>query len=176
MDIGQVVLDRGRYRTLLAQFLGFYGPLEDRIAGAHDWGAEGIDFDNRRKAWRLEEDLRALGMTAAEIAALPRCAAAALPEARDAGTAFGCFYVLEGSTLGGRHISAMLDRGSADIPEEARTFFQGYGRETGPMWKAFCESLESFASRGDGDAIIQGGGDTFRSLQQWMQHPPPTQV
>ena len=166
VDIASRIRSRREYQRLLEQFLGFYAPMEDRMAACRDWAAEGIDFERRRKAPWLRKDLSAMGLRPDEIDALPVCED--LPSMPDGDTAAGCFYVIEGSTLGGRHISAML--ADSESPGTARRFFQGYGDHTGTKWKQTCATLEEMARKGQADRIISGAAETFRSLQRWMAH------
>ena len=165
VDIGRAAADPARYRELLARFLGFYRPLEAALAHAE---IPGLDPAARRKTPWLEADLRALGLDGSAVLALPDCPA--LPATDTPERALGCLYVLEGSTLGGRHISATLLRGSP-VPEGARRFFAGYGADTGARWREFLLALENFA-RAAGDAapgnIAAAGRETFARLQAWI--------
>ena len=164
------LVDLTQYRQLLGTFLGFYRPLEKGISAVANW----LDAAEERKTTWLEADLGALGLTASQIIALPDCSE--LPDVGTSARAMGCRYVLEGATLGGRHISAMMDRGGA-VPLEARRFFSGYGEKTGEHWRQFVAALERHAAgvrvaeRGE---IIQGASETFACLHHWyvrQYHP-----
>ncbi|MGV3532030.1 MAG: biliverdin-producing heme oxygenase [Chthoniobacteraceae bacterium] len=152
------------YTRLLERFYGFYQPLEDRLENLGDWVAEGIAFQARRKLPWLEADLLALQHTPESVAALPRCAS--LPRLESLANGFGCAYVLEGATLGGRHISSMLRETS--IPEEARHFFGSYGPAVGERWREFTASLEQFGGKGSQDEIVEAACGTFSALQHWL--------
>jgi heme oxygenase (biliverdin-IX-beta and delta-forming) len=54
--------------------------------------------------------------------------------------ALGMLYVLEGSTLGGRHILNSLAR--QGVNDAALHFLDPYGDQTGPRWRAFLDVLE----------------------------------
>lgn len=164
VQIARALQSEPSYRRLLEVFHGFYAPMEELLSEAHEWELQGIHFDPRRKAGWIKHDLQALGLGVDQINNLPNCED--LPVVHGDDLAFGSFYVLEGSTLGGRHISAMLQ--GSPISEHARRFFRGYGDETGAMWKQFCNSLEGFAERADHEKIIRGADATFRSLQRWI--------
>jgi len=149
------------YRRLLARFYGYYLPLEARLVAWSKAEARGLDYAERVKVSELECDLIALGDTAGTIARLPRCAA--LPALTTEAEALGCLYVVEGSTLGGQVITRRL------LAENGVAFFNGYGAETGPRWKAFGAWLEERASQLDqDDAIIEGANETFRTLGEWL--------
>lgn len=162
--IDQRVQSRPLYTQLIASFLGFYKPLEERLQALPGWSDAGIDFAARRKTPWLITDLAALGLSAAEIASLDCCEQ--LPRVDSLSCGFGCAYVLEGATLGGRHISQLL--AATDIPEEARTFFRSYGPAVGERWKEFISALEAFSSTGNQDEIVEGARETFACLQAWL--------
>lgn len=163
--ITERIRDVAAYRELLQKFLGFYAPLElrlERLTGWTDWGYDPIA---RRKTPWLSQDLTALGADPGDIVALPLCEDGPSPDNVAAG--FGCAYVLEGATLGGRQISAWLDQ--SDIPRQARRFFSSYGENVGQQWRAFCEALEHFGgSRPQHDAILRAASETFESLKRWL--------
>ena len=166
--IDRRLVDLAGYRQILEIFLGFYRPLEPGLLVL-----SGLDADERWKTPWLEADLRVLGLTAPQIAELPDCHD--LPRGGTPARAFGCLYVLEGATLGGRHISAMMAQSA--VPPGARRFFGGYGERTGERWREFVGVLEHHAV-GAGDAergdIIQGAGETFACLHHWYVRQCPT--
>src|SRR5688572_1762481 len=63
---------RDDHRRWTARFLGFVEPLEGRMA--EKLGAGHPFTSGRNKAGWLRDDLRALGVSDAEMAAVPRCA------------------------------------------------------------------------------------------------------
>jgi heme oxygenase len=164
VQIARALKDESTYRRLLEVFHGFYYPMEELLSDSHEWELQGLEFDQRRKADWIKQDLQTLGLGIDRINNLPTCED--LPAVNENDLAFGSFYVLEGSTLGGRHISAMLQ--DKPISEHARRFFRGYGEETGNMWKQFCNALEQYAEHADHEKIIRGADATFRSLQRWI--------
>lgn len=159
MDMQTACQDAERYRGVLAGFLGYYEPMEERLQKLPE-------LEGRSKIGWLKEDLKALGMTDAQIAELPRCDYGPAANTRD--EAMGCAYVLEGATLGGRQISAWLK--DSNVPENARRFFSSYGPEVGSKWKAFCAGLEKFQSEGGNTKAAVGGANaTFSTLGEWMK-------
>jgi len=157
--------DPAAYHRYVRATYGFYAALEPSLAAAP--GIEGAlpDLDARRKLHLLDRDLRALGDDGAAIGSLPRCGA--LPELDAPERAFGCAYVVEGATLGGRYILDRVRR-AGTAPEGARAFFGGYGAATGTMWRRFAGALEAFATRHDPDAIVRGARETFAALGAWL--------
>ena len=155
------------YRRLLERFYGFHQPFEVRIGALPGWETTSYDPRPRLKSPWLREDLEALGLSEEEVQQLPLCKQ--LPEIRTLAEGFGCAYVIEGSTLGGRHIARLLEGGAgAHLP---RRFFQSYGAETGPRWKEFCASLESFAAEHPDcePEIVRSAEETFTCFRDWVR-------
>ena len=86
----------------------------------------------------------------------------------------GCLYVIEGATLGGRELSRllspMLDALGLVAPE-GRRFFLAYGAAQGPMWRRFCDVLDTAAAtiapagRRDMEAAARS---TFLIMEDWL--------
>ena len=168
VDIERCLRDRERYAALLRTFLGFYRPLERALESIGGLEEAGYALAPRRKTPWLQADLEALGMSQADVAALPDCLT--LPRLDGPACAPGCLYVLEGSTLGGRHITSLM-RNSA-VPAGARRFFAGYGPETGARWKEFIAWLEAEAEAG-GAVIIAAAQETFADMERWLNERMP---
>lgn len=180
LDIPSVIHSVESYTRLLAGFYGFHRGVEEALEEAGCWPVGDYDLAARLKSPWLAEDLLTLGWSRGQIERLPICLPETLPqlqtEAGGAEAALGCAYVMEGSTLGGRHISAMIAKGSA-IPEGAFRFFQGYGADTGGKWTAFLNVLAAFdAAAGveDSDRAVQAARRTFQSFSLWMQRDLPS--
>ena len=85
--------------------------------------------------------------------------------------AFGACYVLEGSTLGGRMISRLVQRDGA--LSLGTGFLDPYGPETGPMWRSFLHVLEREAA---GDVAfaakaVSGAKKTFALAKTTLSKP-----
>jgi len=166
VQIEKRVQNFSQYRQLLESFYGYYRPLEARLNTINGWETWGIRLEERLKAPWLEHDLVSLGLSRTEVLALPECIE--LPQVDDLASAMGCAYVLEGSTLGGRHISKMLE--DQDIPSSARSFFRSYGSDVGRMWKEFCEALEHFGNIApDATKAATSARITFECLNRWLR-------
>jgi heme oxygenase (biliverdin-IX-beta and delta-forming) len=159
------VLTREVYREYLERALGFYAPIETAIREIPDWPVSLPDAWARDKVSLISADIHALG-------GLPTRAALCtdLPPLATVADAFGCMYVLEGSTLGAcviaRHLKQHLDVG----PTTAGAFVHSYGAELGPMWRAFGASLEGYVSRtGEDRAVLASAGATFAAFTRWLQ-------
>ncbi len=161
------------YAALLAGFFGFYASLEPALAEV-PWEAGGSAFayrDRLQKTGWLRADLLALGRTSDDIAKLPRCASLPRLE-RSLSRGFGCVYVLEGATLGGRQILRLLAEGDR-IPADAQNFFRSYGSPSvvGERWQEFTGTLEDFAAQpaARDEEIVEAANETFASLHAWLQ-------
>lgn len=153
------------YRALLERFIGFVMPIEVELA-RFAW-PDDLAFPARRKADLLGRDLLLLGHTPASLLHLTRFAA--VPALPTLAAAFGCLYVLEGSTLGGRII---LRRVRASLGREAGSgvaYFEGYGSRTGAMWSSFLATLaREVTERRAIDEAVQGAATTFEALGRWL--------
>lgn len=149
-------------RRVLERFYGFHLVWEAAMSrtAAAAFAAE------RSRLPLLIADLTSLGAGQDDLAALPRCeAAAALPAAR-AGE-IGSLYVLEGSTLGGQLISRAL-KNAPWVPPAGLTYFNPYGPRTGEQWRAFMAWADEQAAGEDTGAVIAAANDTFALLQAWL--------
>jgi heme oxygenase len=153
------------YRRRLAQFYGFYKPVEARILDGRGALAAALAVQERRKTPLLEADLKALGQA---TACLPLCTK--LPPLVSAAECFGCLYVLEGATLGGVIISRHVGRKLAISPASGGKFFDGYGEHTGAMWQQFRTAITTFSSGSDEqDKVVASARATFEALQHWCE-------
>ena len=174
VDIVATLDSPEKYARLLAGFYGFHRAVEERLEAVAGLGGGLYDPAARRKSPWLAEDLRALGWSGERLTALPFPRPDAVPEIPDAAAAMGCAYVMEGSTLGGRHISGLLEKSGA-IPVEARRFFQSYGEATREKWAEFLHALAVFEASADvvnQDRAVHAARETFRLLGVWLKAPP----
>lgn len=120
------------YRGMLKGYLEFFQPWEKAMLQTFPAAvAELGEFRFCKSDWLLE-DLAAL-----EGSPLPH--ATELPIPLDRAGLAGCLYVIEGSTLGGMHLSRM----GHGLPGDAGRFFEGYGQQTLPAWHSFVDWLEA---------------------------------
>ena len=151
--------DPERRRALVAGFYGFHADAEHSLA---PWleAIEGLDFAARRRLPRIGADLLALGGKPAPSRERPTVSSL--------GYALGLFYVLEGSSLGGRVIHKQLS--DTDVDQRGLSFFDPYGDQTGAQWRTFIEVLgrEHAAGRADAEEIVAGAMDGFRLARMWL--------
>jgi heme oxygenase (biliverdin-IX-beta and delta-forming) len=147
------------YIHLLSCMYAFYAPLE---AGFETLVAPVLpDYAERRKADRLLQDIQTLGGVA------PQQLATTLPVMQQWEEALGCFYVLEGSILGGAVIKKIIQGQCDAIPAEAFAFFSGYGQQNGSMWKQFLAQFnELVTTEQQKAAAVQAANDCFTQFEK----------
>ncbi|MBC7388216.1 MAG: biliverdin-producing heme oxygenase [Opitutaceae bacterium] len=152
------------YITILKKFYTFFSQLEKQLEHT---GIEHVlvDYIDRRKAALLIGDLKFLGqkiqMTNANV----------VPKISSLSESFGALYVMEGSTLGGKFISAVLQEKLNIGPESGGSFFYGYGMDTSTKWKIFCESLTTYNQKfQEDDQIISTACATFLQFRTWLEN------
>jgi heme oxygenase (biliverdin-IX-beta and delta-forming) len=168
VDVLNQMFSPESYKILLAKFYRFYSAIESEL-GKLDLKQYGYDITDRLKTPKLEKDLENLGLMdeAKNFSVWDD-----LPELDSADKAFGTLYVLEGATLGGQIINRHLKQHLDLTPENGGLFFNGYGDQTGPKWKEFCQLATEFAAAANSDEmIVQSAKDTFESFKNCFLEP-----
>lgn len=144
------LLDPKQRVRLIRRYAALHIPAEAALR-PHLAGLPGLDFEARCRAPLLQP----YAGTLAPVFPAPHTAAEAL----------GMFYVLEGSTLGGRMILRELE--SQGVADEALAFLDPYGSETGARWRDFLATL--IGNIGDNEGLIlqacRGGMMAFRHAE-----------
>lgn len=126
--------DPARRPATIGRYTALYSSAQATLAAVLE-GVEGLDFLQRSRLWQSFR---------------PRCPAAetssVLPEPADRCEALGSFYVVEGSTLGGRLILRELRTRGVSDPE--LSFLDPYGSASGRMWRSLLAILEREGARG----------------------------
>ena len=149
-----------------------YRPLERSLCnflagqklgkGLVDW------MDRRRRTPLLIMELQALDQA---IGDLTECTL--LPSTSSLANAWGCIYVLEGSTLGGQTLTRHLRIACPELSQSEPSFLNPYGSQTGPMWREFCDDLvqyhqQTLAPDDEAKAIILAAKQTFQCYGDWL--------
>jgi heme oxygenase len=115
-----------------------------------------VPLDPPARTEALRADLSALGAEPAAPARLP------VPTSRAA--AYGCAYVLEGSTLGGMVLARAVE---ASLHEQAPTrYLRLRGERTAGSWRSFLEQLHEFdrgASAAERTEAVAAARATFEA-------------
>jgi heme oxygenase len=155
------------YQQLLQKFYGFYAVVEPPLWAHPHWQEQNISIQNRSKLGLLHTDLKYLGLSDNQVAALPRCGCISPPHSFP--QVLGSAYVLEGATLGGQIITRHLNQELGIQPECGGAFFHSYGANVGPMWREFVEVLNTYpANEEEQVALVTSACDTFSSLEVWL--------
>jgi heme oxygenase len=170
IDFKARLATRLAYRAHLEKLWGFHAALEPRLGSGVFDGQLG-DYPARCKVPLLERDLLALGATPTSLALLPRCTL--VPACEDAAAAFGCAYVLEGATLGGRTLMPLVESRLGLTPEHGAAYLSSYGNSVGTMWRSFGEALERYCSGSAQRAsAATAAAATFVALEEWLCGAP----
>jgi heme oxygenase len=166
LDIKARFTEPSAYRAHLERMWGFCAALERRLDAA-TFGAALEDYPARRKLPLLTRDLVALGAEPEAVERLPCCEA--LPACEDTASAFGCAYVLEGATLGGRTLLPLVETRLGLNAAGGASFLASYGEDVQHMWRTFGSALEAWCDgperreRAAGAAVA-----TFDALERWL--------
>jgi heme oxygenase (biliverdin-IX-beta and delta-forming) len=166
LDVKSRFSQVGAYRSHLQQMWGFCAALEQSLTPQSFCGAL-PNYEMRRKLPLLTADLLALGVQMHSIQQLPRCAA--LPVPTDAAAAFGCAYVLEGATLGGRSLMPMVEARLGLSAERGAAFLASYRDNVTQMWRDFGTALDTWCSLPERQDSASGAAvKTFDALADWL--------
>lgn len=151
-----------QYVNLLKLFYGYFGGLESLINNAIDTHSL-PDSAERRKTKAIADDITGLGGT------VPiKATGNALPRITNHLEALGALYVIEGSTLGGKIISKMMQK-QLGLTDKGLSFFSSYGDSTEAMWNSFKEALDSQAKNPEQEAVvIAAANQTFLKFGEWF--------
>jgi heme oxygenase len=158
-------LDVDRYRRVLETLYGFYVPVEmdvTRLAAAEP----PLGFPLRARAGLIECDLLAIGLSPADLAALPLCRHR--PDLSCVEDLAGCLYVLEGACLGGQVLAPLLHRRLGLAKGSGAAFFAGDEERTIPRWTVIVAWLDGLPLTGASPAkIISAASATFDAFARW---------
>jgi heme oxygenase len=156
------ITDKQGYAKLISLFYGFFGGLELLINKQLDISFL-PDYPQRRKTTALADDLTNLD------ANLPALATGdALPTINNHMQALGALYVIEGSTLGGKIISKMMQQQLSLSDNTGLSFFNSYGEQTLAMWQVFKQAIDRPLNPVDEDMVIKAANDTFIKFGEWF--------
>lgn len=154
------------YRTYLEKMWGFCAALETQLRHEVFCGAL-ADYESRRKVPLLTQDLVAIGVNPSTVALLPHCDA--LPVCREPATAFGCAYVLEGATLGGRTLLPLVQSRLGFNAQSGARFLASYGEEVSLKWRSFGAALDAYCLDPERQTRAkQAAVATFDTLDAWL--------
>jgi heme oxygenase len=149
------------YAALLYCLYGYFAPLEERVTPFLETLVP--DHAHRRKAGKLLDDLHTLHYPP------PEHFSQELPAPANTVEALACFYVMEGSTLGGVIIKRLISTQCPAIPEQAFSFFSGYGEHNITQWQSFLAVFNTaITTASDTRAAIAAANTCFVHLENWI--------
>ena len=160
---------------LLKRLYTFYLPLETSLhttlVQCRDPWLEAISYEDRLHTLALQSDLESLGVLPKDLELEAICTN--LPNLNTPAERKGYLYVIEGSTLGGRIISAHLEKTLGAAITQDLKFFSGYGTELGRRWNLFKDTLRCFCDvhPDEANAVFTSAKDTFEKLGAWLGGP-----
>jgi len=158
-------LDVQRYLRVLETFYGFYVPVEIDVTRRAATESP-LGFPLRARAELIERDLLALGVSPADLAALPLCSDR--PELACVEDLAGCLYVLEGACLGGQVLSRLLHRRLGLTKRSGAAFFAGDEESTLPRWTLIVAWLDGLPRTGASPTkIISAATAAFDAFARW---------
>ena len=166
LPLSDQTITKSHYGEILRSFYGYFSPVENAMNQLAELPMHLPDFQERRKAHLLLDDLQSLGMSVGNISVCSN-----LPLLNSLPQAFGTLYVLEGSTLGGQYISRVVKKNLDLADGEGTAFFEGYKKETGRRWKLFQEALVLYSRNiapSEEAIIIESADQTFGKLEKWL--------
>jgi heme oxygenase len=165
LDLMRPEWPREDYVALLESFYGYIAPWENSAAAAMPVSLREF-FEGRRKAALLASDLTFLTGDNARASAVTKVER--LPAMDRIGRVFGCMYVMEGSTLGGRFIAPHVATLFGLQSGRGNAYFEGYGLRTGSMWSAFRETARANVPPEQADVAVDAAIATFEGLHDWL--------
>lgn len=126
------------------------------------------DLGIRKKTHLIQDDLKYLN-TPANDAKYPISTGRTFTPA----FALGIYYVVEGSSLGGRVILKNI-KPALNLDENGGArYFSGYGATTGSTWRNFIMMMEAYASEtNSADEIVAGANYAFGAIKKHLEENP----
>lgn len=161
--------DRIAYRSYLEKLWGFCAGLERSLSSA-SFAAALPDYEARRKLPLLTCDLVALGRDSRQLSLLPQRPGDTAP---DVAAAFGCLYVFEGATLGGRTLLPLVEEQLGLTADHGASFLASYRADVTAMWRRFGAALDSWCCQQERRAsAVRAAVTTFDDLAEWLCGSP----
>ncbi len=156
-------LSLSEYIQILEKFYAFYSSFESHL----DWDklkqlSHAELTEERRRAPLLEKDLSHFGVPLDKTPTI-------LPYARSFSfpALMGCFYVLEGSSLGRKMLYPSLVAKFNLNQNAGGAFFYDKGEKISVNWRNFCQMLKSkIVTEGDKKICTEAAIQTFENINE----------
>jgi heme oxygenase (biliverdin-IX-beta and delta-forming) len=158
-------LSRTGYVRALSALASAHIPAEAAITLFFDTHSVAFDWECRKKSHLLLKDLQLLTQEKVDFSSLPALHINTLPELA------GYLYVVEGSSLGGLHISRNIEKTLGIQAENGGAFFNAYGDQTLPRWRAVVAFIESVVAPNQTNQMHLAVRDAFAFFLTAIQQP-----
>jgi heme oxygenase len=154
------------YKGYLGLMYGFCAGIEVQLSPQLP-GAALPDYESRRKLPLLVRDLAHQGIESDALHLVPHCPG--LPVCIDVATVFGCLYVIEGATLGGRTLLPLVESRLGCTASSGAEYLASYGDKTSERWQVFCVAIDAWCRPPERFArAARAAIETFTALEQWL--------
>lgn len=169
VNIGERLASRAKYVDYLMRLWRLHVAAEKSLQEL-DLEAIGFVYPYPYRSALLEDDLAHLGVSRKALASLVLPAPLCL-DTVPAG--LGCLYVVEGSAKGARAILPEIKRSLGLDRGRGATFFYGFGRETGQLWRTLLDAIDEVeADSPGGDVAVGAAIETFVMFHEGLVTAP----
>ena len=161
------------YVQFLSRTLGFIEPIEELL---HSQSVAALTTPlwapNAKRAPLIKQDLESMGMSLAEIAALPRMAK--LPSVETTGQMMGVSYVIEGSMMGGLVLAKQVKK-HLSLDESVMSFFlPEEPKSVAGRFEQFAHAFDGFARCScEEEQALAAAHQTFELVYEWFNANRP---
>jgi heme oxygenase len=158
VNMGERLASRERYADHLVRLWRLHVAAEQALKTI-DFSPLGFTYPSPYRSRLLEQDIADLRLPAE---ALSRVDLPPAPALDTIPAALGCLYVVEGSAKGARAIVPEINAALGLNAERGASFFYGFGRETGHLWRASMAAINAIDPDSiEGDAAVRAAVETF---------------
>lgn len=141
-DLTKPVYPLAHYKALLLVYLHVYRSIEEVIERFMLSNDVDFDYSEREKLSALTRDIDYFKLDNFNFD-LSKISRSTVLKIDNISQFAGLLYVIEGSTLGGQHISQALSDFHGITSDNGACFFNGYGEQTLKRWEIFLEFFDS---------------------------------
>ena len=172
VDIDGRIGSLARYADHLTRLWRLHVTAEQALCSV-DFSPLGFSYPFPYRSSLLEHDLALIGI---ETKHLDQLDFPEKPTLETCAEGLGCMYVVEGSAKGARSILPAI-KASLDLDaKHGASFFYGFGRETGRLWRACAGGITAIDPDSDeGNTLIQAARATFAMFRKGLvgEHSVP---
>jgi len=165
VNISERLTSRAGYADHLVRLWRLHVAAEQALQNV-DFAPFGFVYPAPYRSELLKQDLVTIG---APIDPPQRLDLPAAPPLDTVSAGLGCLYVVEGSAKGARAILPEIKRALGFDAERGATFFFGFGRESGELWRKCVGVINSIdPNTPEGDAAVRAASETFAMFHKGL--------